>query len=51
MAVKSKSATQLYFNKDHDMVRKAVREFVEKEINPNIAPVAKPIGIITKLIG
>ena len=34
MAVKSKSATQIYFNKDHDMVRKAVREFVEKEINP-----------------
>ena len=34
MAVKSKSATQVYFNKDHDMVRKAVREFVDKEINP-----------------
>jgi citronellyl-CoA dehydrogenase len=34
MAVKSKSATQLYFNKDHEMVRKAVREFVDKEINP-----------------
>ena len=36
MAVKSKSATQIYFNKDHEMVRKAVREFVGKEINPNM---------------
>jgi citronellyl-CoA dehydrogenase len=36
MAVKSKSATQLYFNKDHEMVRKAVREFVDKEINPHM---------------
>jgi len=36
MAVKSKSATQIYFNKDHEMVRKAVREFVDKEINPNM---------------
>ena len=34
MAATSKSATQIYFNKDHDMVRKAVREFVDKEINP-----------------
>jgi citronellyl-CoA dehydrogenase len=34
MAVKSKSATQIYFNKDHEMVRKAIREFVDKEINP-----------------
>lgn len=34
MAVKSKSATQIYFNKDHDMVRRSVREFVDKEINP-----------------
>ena len=34
MAVKSKSTTQIYFNKDHEMVRKAVREFVDKEINP-----------------
>jgi len=34
MAAKSKSATQIYFTKDHDMVRKAVREFVDKEINP-----------------
>jgi citronellyl-CoA dehydrogenase len=36
MATKTKSATQIYFNKDHEMVRKAVREFVEKEINPNM---------------
>jgi citronellyl-CoA dehydrogenase len=36
MAVKSKSTTQIYFNKGHEMVRKAVREFVDKEINPNM---------------
>ena len=36
MAVKSKSATQIYFSKDHEMVRKAVREFVDKEINPRM---------------
>ena len=34
MAVKSKSSTQIYFNKDHEMVRKSVREFIDKEINP-----------------
>ena len=34
MAAKSKSATQLYFTKEHDLVRKSVREFVDKEINP-----------------
>jgi len=34
MAAKSKSATQLYFTKEHEMVRKSVREFVDKEINP-----------------
>lgn len=34
MAAKSKSATQIYFSKDHEMVRQAVREFVDKEINP-----------------
>jgi citronellyl-CoA dehydrogenase len=34
MAAKSKSATRIYFNKDHELVRKAVREFVDKEINP-----------------
>ncbi len=36
MAVKSKSATNIYFNRDHEMVRKAVREFVDKEINPHM---------------
>jgi len=36
MAVKSKSATQIYFNKDHAMVRQAVKEFVDKEINPRM---------------
>ena len=34
MAFKSKSATQLYFSKDHERVRRAVREFIDKEINP-----------------
>ncbi len=36
MAVKSKSATQIYFNKDHEMVRKSVKEFIDKEINPHM---------------
>ena len=27
---------QLYFNKDHDMVRRAVRDFINKEINPHV---------------
>jgi len=26
----------VYFNKEHEMIRKAVREFVDKEINPHI---------------
>jgi citronellyl-CoA dehydrogenase len=34
MTPKIKSANQLYFTKDHDMVRRAVKEFVDKEINP-----------------
>jgi citronellyl-CoA dehydrogenase len=34
MAKQIKTPDQLYFNKDHDMVRRAVREFVNKEINP-----------------
>ena len=34
MAAKIKSANQIYFTKDHDMVRRAVKEFVDKEINP-----------------
>ena len=36
MAKKIKSAHQLYFNKDHEMVRRAVKEFVDKEINPHM---------------
>ncbi|OQY05854.1 MAG: acyl-CoA dehydrogenase [Desulfobacteraceae bacterium 4572_123] len=36
MAKKVKSANQLYFTKDHEMVRKAVRDFVNKEINPYV---------------
>ena len=31
-----KSAEQIYFNKEHDMIRRAVRDFVNKEINPNM---------------
>ena len=27
---------KLYFNKEHEMVRRAVRDFVNKEINPNV---------------
>jgi citronellyl-CoA dehydrogenase len=26
----------IYFNKEHEMIRKAVREFVDKEINPHV---------------
>ena len=29
-------AKSLYFNKEHEMVRRAVREFVDNEINPNV---------------
>jgi citronellyl-CoA dehydrogenase len=36
MAAKSNAVNQIYFNKDHDMVRQAVRDFVKKEINPNM---------------
>lgn len=28
--------SDIYFNKDHDLVRKSVRDFVNKEINPNV---------------
>ena len=35
MGKQIKTPDQLYFNKDHEMVRRAVREFVNKEINPN----------------
>jgi len=31
-----RNSDQLYFNKDHDMVRRAVRDFVNKEINPHV---------------
>ena len=31
-----KTPEQLYFNKDHEMVRHAVRDFVNKEINPHV---------------
>ena len=36
MTLPIKSPAQLYFNKDHEMVRRSVREFVAKEINPNM---------------
>jgi len=36
MARKIKNANQIYFTKDHDMVRKALGDFVKKEINPNV---------------
>ena len=36
MAAKIKNANQLYFTRDHDMVRRAVKEFVDKEINPHM---------------
>ena len=26
----------IYFNKEHEMIRKAVREFVDKEVNPHV---------------
>ncbi len=31
---KTKNTRDLYFNKDHEMVRRAVRDFINKEINP-----------------
>jgi citronellyl-CoA dehydrogenase len=31
-----KTSEQLYFTKDHEMVRRAVRDFVNKEINPHV---------------
>jgi citronellyl-CoA dehydrogenase len=30
------TSEQIYFNKDHNMVRRAVRDFVKKEINPYV---------------
>jgi citronellyl-CoA dehydrogenase len=52
-----KNPDQLYFNKDHEMVRRAVREFVNKEINPHtdeweaagIAPLKKLFKKMGKL--
>ena len=31
-----KTSEQLYFNKYQEMVRRAVRDFVNKEINPHV---------------
>jgi citronellyl-CoA dehydrogenase len=36
MAGMVKGGNQMYFSQEHDMVRRAVREFVNKEINPNV---------------
>jgi citronellyl-CoA dehydrogenase len=36
MATAIKTLPQLYFNRDHELVRRAVREFVNKEINPYV---------------
>jgi citronellyl-CoA dehydrogenase len=36
MGVQTKTSDQIYFTKEHDRVRRAVREFVKKEINPHI---------------
>lgn len=36
MAAGIKSSHELYFTKDHDMVRRSVRDFVRKEIQPNL---------------
>ena len=27
---------KMYFNKDHELVRMAVRDFVNKEVNPHV---------------
>jgi citronellyl-CoA dehydrogenase len=31
-----KSIQEIHFNKDHDMVRRSVADFVKKEINPYV---------------
>jgi citronellyl-CoA dehydrogenase len=57
MGKTAKTPEQLYFNKDHEMVRRAVREFVNKEINPfvdeweeaGIAPLKKLFKKMGKL--
>ncbi len=55
MATKIKSPDQLYFTKDHEMVRQAVRDFVNKELNPNVDEWEKqgiaPLKTIFKKMG
>ena len=36
MKKNDKTANSIYFTKEHDMVRRAVSDFVKKEINPNV---------------
>jgi len=36
MVKKAKSPTSLYFTKEHELVRRAVNDFVKREINPNV---------------
>ncbi|MBU3915863.1 acyl-CoA dehydrogenase family protein, partial [bacterium] len=36
MSTKKTGTCQQYFNKEHTMLRKAIREFVKKEITPFI---------------
>ena len=36
MKNQNKPANSLYFTKDHDMVRRAIGDFVKKEINPYV---------------
>ncbi|MGD8472317.1 MAG: acyl-CoA dehydrogenase family protein, partial [Desulfobacteraceae bacterium] len=36
MARKIKTADQIYFTKDHNMVRQALGDFVKKEVNPHV---------------
>jgi len=36
MATTTKDGNKIYFTKDHDMVRRAVSDFIKKEINPNV---------------
>jgi len=36
MAARAKSGNQIYFTKEHDMIRRAVADFVKKEINPYV---------------
>ena len=36
MITETKMTNRLYFNKAHEMIRKAIRDFVNKEINPHV---------------